>query len=153
MSSRPRRLSQIRDLIEHRSLRSQGEIVDALATGGITATQATLSRDLRELGVLKGPQGYTLPGQSSPNGHSHELRRAVSAYVLSTRVAGNLVVLRTGPGQASALALEVDRAGPDGVVGSIAGDDTVFVAAASPAKAAKVSRVFEGFMKNGTARR
>lgn len=111
-----------------------------LRRDGIEATQATLSRDLRELGVLKGPAGYTLPSEGGQRAGGRELREAAAAYLLSVQPAGNLVVLRTGPGQASALALEVDRCGFDGVVGTVAGDDTIFIAAKSARLAIRLAR-------------
>jgi transcriptional regulator of arginine metabolism len=75
------------------------------------------------------------------------LRRAIQTYLLMAKRAGNLVVLKTGPGQAAALALEIDRASPKDLVGTVAGDDTIFVAASSPNKAARLARAFESMMR------
>jgi len=138
VSIKTRRQSRLRTLLEQRRPRNQEELASMLRREGIEATQATLSRDLRELGVLKGPEGYTLPqGQPGPSGG---LREAAGAYLLSANVAGTMVVLRTGPGQASALALQIDHAGLDGAVGTVAGDDTIFVAAKSARHAARIAR-------------
>jgi transcriptional regulator of arginine metabolism len=128
-------------LLEQRRPRSQEELAAMLRREGIEATQATLSRDLRELGVLKGPEGYTLPrGQAAP---AVELREAAGAYLLSAQTAGTVVVLRTGPGQASALALQIDRSALDGAVGTVAGDDTIFIAAKSARDAARIARILQ----------
>jgi transcriptional regulator of arginine metabolism len=117
-----------------------------LSRENVAATQATLSRDLRALGVLKGPEGYTLSnGTASYNAipaESTALASAVQSFLISAKQAGNMVILRTGPGKASALATEIDNALPSGAVGSIAGDDTVFVATASPTAANRITRSF-----------
>jgi transcriptional regulator of arginine metabolism len=142
MSIKTRRQSRLRMLLEQRRPRSQEELAALLRREGIEATQATLSRDLRELGVLKGPEGYTLP-QAQPAAGGHELREAAGAYLISAKAAANFVVVRTGPGQASALALQIDHAGLDGMVGTVAGDDTIFVAAKSARDAARLARSLE----------
>ncbi|CAG0982505.1 Arginine repressor [Phycisphaerales bacterium] len=142
MPGKTRRHSRIRELIASRRVHSQEELGALLASEGLHATQGTLSRDLRELGVLKGPEGYSLPGQTPVREQApRELERAIRERLVSARQAGNLVILRTAPGHASALAVEVDRAQPEGAVGTVAGDDTVFVAAPSPAKAARLTRL------------
>lgn len=144
MTLKQRRQTRLRDLLAHQHLRSQEEIAAALAREGIEATQATLSRDLRELGVLKGPEGYTLPAPgASREPARRELQRALGSYMLSAKRAGNLVVVRTGAGQASALALEIDRAGLDGAVGTVAGDDTIFIAATTTTQASRIVKLFQ----------
>jgi transcriptional regulator of arginine metabolism len=140
VSIKTRRQSRLRAIVEQRHPKSQDELAAMLRREGIEATQATLSRDLRDLGVLKGPDGYTLPSDAAQRAPGRELRESAAAYLLSALPAGNIVVLRTGPGQASALALEVDRSGIDGVVGTVAGDDTIFVAAKSPRLAIRLAR-------------
>jgi transcriptional regulator of arginine metabolism len=141
VSIKTRRLTRLRDILERQHLRSQEEIAVRLEREGIEATQATLSRDLRELGVLKGPDGYTLPQPgAAPDAARRDLSRALSAYMLSARPAASLIVIRTGPGQANALALEVDRASLHGAVGTVAGDDTIFIATESAAHAARLTR-------------
>jgi transcriptional regulator of arginine metabolism len=106
----------------------------------VEVTQGTLSRDLRNLGVIKGPQGYTLPGEPGisppPPAAPHEsaLQATVRLNTVSVETAGNLVVLRTGPGHAQlvALTLDADRGKSiDGLVGTVAGDDTIFIAVRS----------------------
>ncbi len=142
MPSRPTRHALIRAHIASGKVRSQEQLAALLAGAGCRASQGTISRDLRDLGVLKGADGFTMPGPGeSRTTPPKELQRAVRERLLSADRAGSIVVLRTAPGHASALAVEVDRARPEGVVGTVAGDDTVFVATASPAKAARIARL------------
>jgi len=144
MPPKARRHARIRELLAARRVVNQDELAHLLSADGIPATQATLSRDLRELGVLKGPGGYTLPGTApTRETHAKELQRAVREHLVGAGQAGNLVVLRTAPGHAPALALEIDRARPDGAVGTVAGDDTVFVATPSPGKALRLLRTLQ----------
>ncbi|QDV09224.1 Arginine regulator [Planctomycetes bacterium Poly30] len=101
---------------------SQQSLVEALAEHGVSVTQATLSRDLRELDARKSVHGYIVPG-SAPS----PLVKALNLWLKSATPAQNLVVLRTPPGGASPLAVAVDGSGHSKIVGSIAGDDTVMV--------------------------
>lgn len=139
MSGKPRRRHRITELLDRHRVTSQEQLQALLAADGIEATQATISRDLRDLGVVKGPTGYHLPGRAAPaEPGADELERALASFLISADAAGNLVVLRTGPGRAQALALDLDRASLRGVLGSVAGDDTIFLAARTPAEAARL---------------
>lgn len=138
MSVKARRQQLIRRALSMQKVRSQEDLAKLLLPQGVRATQATLSRDLRELGVLKSPEGYALPEGERPAGEPVSLRRAVETYMLWARAAGTLAVLKTAPGHAAPLALEIDRAPPPGAMGTIAGDDTVFVAMVSEAKAGRL---------------
>lgn len=138
------RHAQIREILAARPVASQVELADLLAADGVAVAQATLSRDLVEIGALKvrdvrlGRPVYVLPGE----GGDRTPRGAVDAEVLDARLArlcgellvtaeasGNLVLLRTPPGAAQLLASAVDHSVLPGVLGSIAGDDTVLVIA------------------------
>ena len=132
------RQGRITDLIRNRSIRSQTELAQLLQAQGLTITQATLSRDLEELGALKlrgvgsGPPVYVIPEDGSPRpmaGGTSRLGRLFGELLLSHEASGNLVVLRTPPGAAQFLASAIDRAGPADVIGTIAGDDTILVVA------------------------
>lgn len=138
MDTRQRRQSLIRRLVGAGPVRSQAALSALLKREGVACTQATLSRDLRELGMVKGACGYTDPGGSPPEPAG--LARAARALLLGARAAGTLVVIRTPPGAAPSLALELDRTPPQGVLGTVAGDDTVFAATGSVSGAAKVAR-------------
>lgn len=142
---RERRRQTIATLIARVPVASQEHLSRLLAKEGIAANQATLSRDLRDMGVLKGPTGYLLPGSGTIHaapGVEDATDRLASAktFVVWVGAAGNLVVLRTRPGNASPLATELDRLGLPGVLGTVAGDDTVFVAAASSREAMRLAR-------------
>jgi transcriptional regulator of arginine metabolism len=124
----------IRDLIEQRPIRTQQELAAVLRERGFRATQATISRDVAELGLGKGSRegraGYVLPPRLRDADVSGEdrLRRLLSDVPAEFRVADLLLVIRTLPGSAHAVAAALDRTGWPEIVGSIAGDDTVFVA-------------------------
>ena len=116
---------------------SQAQLVALLADQGIEATQTTVSRDLEELGAVKvrlpgGETAYALPElpvhQIAPEDH---LRRVLGEWVVEVAHSGNLVVLRTPPGSAHVVGSALDRSGFDGVVGTVAGDDTVLVVAST----------------------
>jgi transcriptional regulator of arginine metabolism len=124
----------IRDLVGQRVIRTQQELAAALRERGFRATQATISRDVAELGLTKvsrdGVQAYALPARlvEAETSGEDRLRRLFRDLPVEIREAGLLVVLRTLPGSAHAIAAALDRARWPEVVGSIAGDDTVFVA-------------------------
>lgn len=136
-----RRHAVLRKLIAAGEVYSQNQLASLLSREGIEATQATLSRDLAELGVLKGPDGYQLPG-ANPAALPPEasLARVLKRELVSLDVGGTLVVLKTPSGHGNALAIELDRARLDGALGTIAGDDTVFLAARSELSARRLAR-------------
>jgi transcriptional regulator of arginine metabolism len=142
MTSRVSRQARIVSLVSTTGIRSQTELAKLLADEGIEATQATLSRDLDELGAVKlraadgGAAVYVIPEDGSPvrgvQGGTGRLTRLLGELLVSADGAGNLTVLRTPPGAAQFLASAIDRAALLEVVGSIAGDDTVMVIAREP---------------------
>lgn len=140
-----RRRDLLRILREGRAA-SQHEIAAALRRAGHEVTQATVSRDLAELGAVKIRTGtglaYRLPEEAPRPGAdltSRTLAKTLAEFVLSVSAASSLVVLRTAPGHAAAVARAIDLAAPDHVVGTIAGDDTIFVATPSVDAAAVVA--------------
>jgi transcriptional regulator of arginine metabolism len=124
------RQSQILGIVDQEAVASQEELRRHLAVKGIEATQATISRDLKELGLVKraGDGAYVRPGieRSSP-ATDEQLRRAVAALVRHLERVGNLVVVRTDPGQAQGVAILIDRAQLAEAAGTIAGDDTILI--------------------------
>ena len=124
------RQSQILEVIDQEAVASQEELRQKLAARGIEATQATISRDLKNLGLVKraGDGAYVRPGveRSSPV-TEEQLRRAVATLVRNIERVGNLVVVRTDPGQAQGVAVLLDRAQIAEVAGTIAGDDTILI--------------------------
>ena len=129
-----RRLTAIRQIVEHEPVHSQEELRKRLQTMGFDVTQATLSRDVKELGLMKraADGAYQAAGAhatapSSAAAAAVALSRALGEFLLSVEVAQQLVVVKTGPGQAQLLAIAVDRAQLPDVIGTIAGDDTILV--------------------------
>jgi transcriptional regulator of arginine metabolism len=142
MTTRAARQARIVELVSARQIRSQTELARLLSEDGIEVTQATLSRDLDELGAVKlrAPDGgaavYVIPEDGSPvrgvQGGTSRLTRLLGELLVSADGSGNLSVLRTPPGGAHFLASAIDRAALVEVVGTIAGDDTVMVVAREP---------------------
>lgn len=143
--ARHRRHQRIAELLAEQPVRSQHELADLLAADGLEVTQATLSRDLHEMGVWKGPEGYVLPGvdRLPATSGGQALARIVAREVVKIDAGGSIVVLRTRPAHADAVAIEIDRDPPPGALGTIAGDDTVFVAARSAREARTLLEHFE----------
>lgn len=147
MLVKSRRRQLILDILASQPIPNQDKLQALLAQRGMPATQATLSRDLRDLNVMKGPSGYVLlTGANDPRSQNPQAESAVRSYMLSCQAAASLVVLKTRPGHASALALDLDRAALPGAAGTIAGDDTIFLAAASPARAKSLVRMFRSMV-------
>lgn len=152
-TSRTARHRRIVELLETRRVRSQTELARLLAEDGVQVTQTTLSRDLDELGAVKIRDGggdlvYAVPaegGDPTPrlapaDGEAvGRLSRLAGELLVSADASANLVVLRTPPGAAQFLASALDRAALAGVVGTIAGDDTVMVIARDPAGGAALA--------------
>ncbi len=130
-------------LLQGMQVRSQEHLKELLLSNGVRATQGTLSRDLRELGVVKAGTGYTLTPAENGKRATTDLEAAVQRHMLSAESAGTMVVLKTEPGHASLLAAQVDLAPMPGIVGSIAGDDTIFLAARTPREARGVALQFQ----------
>lgn len=122
-----RRRALVRDLLARYDVPSQAALAQLLAERGVSADQSTLSRDLRELGVVKTPTGYALPGDVGAASPPQGLDAAARQWLLGATSAQNLVVLRTPPGGAQALAVALDGTRHPSIVGTIAGDDTVLV--------------------------
>lgn len=129
------RQHRIARILAEEAVTSQSQLVELLADGGITATQATVSRDLEELGAIKvrapgGASMYAIPelptDQLAPEDH---LRRVLGEWLVDVERSGDLVVLRTPPGSAHVVASALDRAGLAKLVGTVAGDDTLLAIA------------------------
>jgi transcriptional regulator of arginine metabolism len=152
-TTRAGRQARIVAILSSKSVRSQGELVAMLAEEGIDVTQATLSRDLEELGAVKlrGADGgvgvYVVPEDGSPvrgvSGGTERVSRLLGELLVSTDASGNLAVLRTPPGAAHYLASAIDRAALPYVVGTVAGDDTILVVAREPMTGAELAATIE----------
>jgi len=135
VASKVQRQQTIVTLIGRHAVTNQPQLVELLAAEGIAATQATVSRDLDDLGAVKVrvPGGETVyaipeyePARIAPE---DQLRRVMGEWVAEVRRSGNLIILRTPPGCAHVVASALDRSGIDGVIGTVAGDDTLLVVA------------------------
>jgi transcriptional regulator of arginine metabolism len=141
-ATRVARQARIVELVTRMAIRSQTELAKLLGAEGVDVTQATLSRDLDELGAVKlrgadgGAPVYVIPEDGSPvrgvQGGTSRLARLLGELLVSADGSANLTVLRTPPGAAQFLASAIDRAALHEVVGTIAGDDTVMVIAREP---------------------
>ncbi len=139
------RQGQIVKLIRARRLHTQEDLARALRAAGIPATQVTLSRDIRELGLVKTPDGYAQV--SSEPAHGPDVGTLVGEFVRDVRVAQNLLVLRTPAGHANAFAVALDQADWPEVTGTIAGDDTVLVVAPDAKTAERLRTKFLKFLR------
>jgi len=118
-------------ILRRTTVAKQAEMVELLHREGFEATQSSVSRDLRELGIVKGAERYLLPAVEDALAPSHF--ETVQSFVKGYRAAGpTLTVLRTTVGAAQSVALAIDKARWSEVVGTIAGDDTIFIATESP---------------------
>lgn len=140
------RQGQILKLIRGRRLHTQEDLARALRTVGIPATQVTLSRDIRDLGLVKTSEGYTqsLP-EVAPAGR--DVATLVAEFVHDIRIAQNLLVLRTPPGHANTVAVALDKADWPEVAGTIAGDDTVLIVAPDAKTAEALRAKFLQFLR------
>ncbi len=138
------------EILERSDVHSQGDAVAHLAEAGFQATQATVSRDLDEIGAVRvrenGEIRYALADPASVFGMP--LRRVLRDFVVARSASGPLAVLRTPPGHASVVAAALDRAHLDGVLGTVAGDDTLFVCGAEGTGGAGVLEILDRLEKS-----
>jgi transcriptional regulator of arginine metabolism len=148
-----RRLSAILELVQHEPVRSQEQLRQRLVLQGFAVTQATLSRDIKELGLVK----RSADGAYQPAGAEAEpqatamatLTRVLAEYLLAIEASQQLLVVKTGPGQAQALASAIDRARLKDVMGTIAGDDTILVICRDQVAATATRSRFENLAAEG----
>jgi len=134
MTSKFQRQHLIQRILSEQTVENQVQLVDLLSQESIEATQATVSRDLEELGAVKMRVGcktvYAIPELTAERVVPVEtLRRVCSEWVVQVSQSNNIVVLTTPPGSAHVVASAIDRSGIEGVIGTIAGDDTILVIA------------------------
>jgi transcriptional regulator of arginine metabolism len=144
---KPRRQGAILEIIDREPLHSQEQLRRRLARAGFEATQATISRDIKELGLVKraGDGAYQRPGatQVNPETALSALAHAAAEFIRRVDRVQQLLVIRTGAGQAQALALAIDGARLPEAVGTIAGDDTILVIAKDGRRAASLVKRLE----------
>lgn len=144
--SKSYRHGQILKLIRSKNIRTQEELARELQSAGVPATQVTLSRDIRELRLVKTPDGYRelLPEEAGPS-----FETLAAEFLQDVRVAQNLVVLRTSPGHANSVAVALDSEEWNEVVGTLAGDDTILVIAPDNDTAEMVRKKFMDMIERG----
>jgi transcriptional regulator of arginine metabolism len=145
MVMKARRKAVILELVDREAITSQEQLREKLRERGIEATQATLSRDIRELGLVKRSVdgAYRRSGGDVPGpGGEAALRRAVEEYLRTQETIEQLLVLRTDPGQAQSLAIAIDRARLSEIAGTIGGDDTILVICRSATDASSIAERF-----------
>ena len=152
--SRFERQGAILRLVRERELSTQAEVADALRSEGIDTVQTTVSRDIAQLGLVKvrnaeGKLVYALPGAEDLDRLS-QLAAALRRWATGITATGNLVVLTTPPGYAMALARAIDEAALSDVAGTIAGDDTIFVAARESIAGADLARELQHHLEGET---
>jgi len=142
MTRRSSRTDLIREFVRSRRIKTQGELVDMLAERGFEVTQATVSRDIAELGLQKKQGGgyYVLPEDAF-------VRRMVKELVSEVVPAQNLVVVKSSIGAAQGVAAALDGAELEGIIGSIAGDDTIMLIAADNDDAQRLAKIIKSFMQ------
>ena len=141
--SKKTRQSRIREAVGRSQVRSQRGLSGILERDGIHVTQSTLSRDILALGLVKVRGVYRVPeeAQSSP---PTDLRRSLRQLVVGSGVSGNILIMKTAPGDAHALGVVLDAAGWPEILGTVAGDDTVFALLRSSRIGKQVLRRIEG---------
>jgi transcriptional regulator of arginine metabolism len=135
------RRTQIVDLLRTEEVETQEDLRRKLVRRGIHVTQATVSRDIEELGLVKTRTGYRLPEAAAPKALPHPtLAVVLKEFLTSARQAANLVILKTRPGNAHSVAVVLDAEPWDDIVGTLAGDDTILIATPSSHKAETVRK-------------
>jgi transcriptional regulator of arginine metabolism len=145
MVMKARRKAVILELVDREAITSQEQLREKLRARDIETTQATLSRDIRELGLVKRSVdgAYRRSGGDVPGGGGEAaLRRAVEEYLRTQETIEQLLVLRTDPGQAQPLAIAIDRARLSEIAGTIGGDDTILVICRSATDASSIAERF-----------
>jgi len=148
MTSKSQRQRMIADWLRAHKVGSQEEVVARLSLAGIAATQATVSRDLLEIGAVKlkrdGTIRYVMPDEVEPGHAAAKLDRLLNEWVDAIIPAGHLLVLKTPPGSANLVANAIDAASLPEFAGTIAGDDTIFVALADGVVPADAAAMLQG---------
>ena len=150
------RQNKILDLIARQSVRTQQELADLLSEKGVDTTQSTLSKDIKELGLIKAPDEdggvrYCAPAQTVAPHRQDVLQRELLDFMTGFDSADNLLVLKTAAGNASGVCAAIDAMRWPEIVGTVAGDDTIFIACKTPAHARDLQQRIEGIV-NGKER-
>lgn len=147
-----RRQMRIQEIIAKEAIHTQEELAERLRQGGFDVTQATVSRDIKEMGLIKVPTTeddyrYAIPGSAQPSNSPDRLKRRMRETVITVNDSENLIVIRTIPGNAQALAGLIDNSNWEEVIGTVAGDDTILLVvkplSAVPSIRERIARLME----------
>lgn len=145
------RQARVKEIVERVVIRTQDELAEALRNEGIDVTQATVSRDIKEMMLVKVPTGdgcyrYAFPSEQNVTVSAARLEKTFQDSVLSVNSSGNIIVLRTLPGTAQAVAYVLDNIRWPEIIGTVAGDDTIFLVVKPEKAVEKVIERFESIM-------
>ncbi len=141
MGKRQARHDIIRDIIREQNIKTQRELADELRSAGYECTQATISRDIMDMGLVKSREGfYVLPEEM-------RLQRMVSELVEAVYVTGNMIIVKTFSGGAASVSAALDKASLKGALGTVAGDNTIMIAAESPEAAFEVEQAIDSLRR------
>ena len=158
MGNKAERHRAIQEIVRREEIGTQKELVERLRQLGFEVTQATVSRDIAELGLArialgKGRHRYVLPAADLPENAYEELKRQFGLFVRDVDRGGHLLVVKTAEGHASGIAYLLDRLRRDEIVGTLAGDDTILVVARTEEAAQALEDEFAGLLVEGRALR
>lgn len=146
-----RRQRRILEIIQQKPIGTQAELAEELRSNGFNVTQATVSRDIKELGLVKTTGGaaarYLAPGEEPPGPSDERLRRLFRDYVTAVDHSESLVVVKTVPGAAQGVASALDQVRWPGIMGSVAGDDTIFIAVRTREYVRRTVGLLVGFLR------
>lgn len=143
---------RIKEIITDRDIETQEELVEALRESGMQVTQATVSRDIKELMLIKIPSSagtykYAMPGENQKPNPIHKLRRALQDHFTYVDYTDNLVVMKCLPGTANTIAALIDNMETTDIMGTISGDDTILIICRSKAQSKEVVERFLDMLK------
>jgi transcriptional regulator of arginine metabolism len=141
------RQKAILELIRNGEVASQEQLLEGLLARKIEVSQSTLSRDIQELGLAKSAGVYTVMGTEPHRSTDEMIRRTIREFLTDIAIAQNIVVLKTGPGNASTVSRAIDETGWGEIVGSLAGDDTIFLAVRSVKESRQVADRIREYLK------
>lgn len=147
MSKKSHRLGVIKNLITSQTVSSQEELLVKLRQAGIEATQSTLSRDIKELGAVKMPHPengyiYMMPNSLQGDINGERIPSLVTDNIVGIAFSGNIMVIKTMPGYANAIAVLIDNSDYSFIVGTIAGDDSIFIVLAEDTDRGMIKEYF-----------
>lgn len=149
------RQGEILQIVKAQPVRSQDELMKLLRKRGVRVTQPTLSRDIHEIGLVKGPAGYAFAAAvaAEPSRLEERLDHAIREFAISAATSGTIAVLRTPVAAAQPLARAIDEATIPDAVGTLAGDDTIFVAMRDAGAAGRFVQRVESIIRPSQSRR